>query len=234
MTGHTRALLAEAAGTFMFFFVGAGAIVATNGEDLVAIALAHGLALAVVVSSFGALSGGHFNPAVTFGLAVAGKHPWTRVPTYSVAQILGALVAGFALRYAFEFDPTALARTHIGTPGLGGGVTGLTAIVVEAILTVFLLWVVFGTAVSPLAPRIAGFGIGLIVAADILVGGGITGASMNPARWLGPAVAANFYDNWFVYLAGPLVGAALAGLSYRYVFAPLEDRAPATPLTPRA
>ncbi len=234
MTGHTRALLAEGAGTFMFFFIGAGAIVATNGEDLVAVALAHGLALAVVVSSFGALSGGHFNPAVTFGLAVAGKHPWTRVLTYWVAQILGALVAGFALRYAFEFDPTALARTHIGTPGLGGGVTVPTGLVVEALLTVFLLWAVFGTAVSPLAPRIAGFGIGLTVAADILVGGSITGASMNPARWLGPAVAANFYENWFVYVIGPLVGAALAGLSYRYVFAPPEDRAPATSVAPRA
>src|SRR5207247_7780724 len=96
MTGHSRALLAEGAGAFMFFFIGAGAIVATNGEDLVAVALAHGLALAVVVPSFGALSGGHFNPAVTFGLAVAGKHPWTRVLTYGVAQIRGALAASFA------------------------------------------------------------------------------------------------------------------------------------------
>jgi len=234
MTGHMRALLAEAAGTFMFFFIGAGAIVATNGEDLVAVALAHGLGLAVAVSSFGALSGGHFNPAVTFGLAVAGKHPWPRVATYWIAQIFGALVAGFALRYAFDFDPSALARTHVGTPELAVNVTVLTGIVVEAILTIFLLWAVFGTAVSPLAPRIAGFGIGLVVAADILAGGGITGASMNPARWLGPAVAANFYDNWFVYLIGPLAGAALAGLSYRYVFAPPEDRAPATPLEPAA
>src|SRR2546422_8669156 len=234
MTGHVRSLLAEVAGTFLFFFVGAGAIIATGGDNLVAIALAHGLALAVAVSSFGALSGGHFNPATTFGLAVAGKHPWPRVLTYWVAQILGALVAGFALRYAFEFDPTALARTHIRTPGLGGGVAVLTGLVVEALLTVFLLWAVFGTAVSPLAPRIAGFGIGLTVAADILVSARITGSAMNPARWLGPAVAANFYDNWFVYIIGPLVGAAIAGLSYRYVFAPLEDRAPATPLTPRA
>lgn len=234
MTGHTRALFAEAAGTFMFFFIGAGAIVATNGENLVAVAFAHGLALAVAVSSFGALSGGHFNPAVTLGLAVAGKHPWPRVATYWIAQVVGALVAGFALRYAFEFDPSALARTHIGTPTIAGGVSAVTAIVVEAILTVFLLWAVFGTAISPFAPRIAGFGIGLIVAADVLAGGGITGAAMNPARWLGPAVAAGFYDNWFVYLIGPLLGGALAGLSYRYLFAPPEDRAPATPVAPRA
>ena len=232
MTGHARALLAEAAGTFMFFFIGAGAIVA--GGDLVAVALAHGLALAVAVSSFGALSGGHFNPAVTLGLAVAGKHPWSRVLTYWTAQGVGALAAGFALRYAFDFDPTSLNRTHIGTPALGGGVTDLVGIVVEAILTIFLLWAVFGTAVSPLAPRIAGFSIGLIVASDILAGGPITGAAMNPARWLGPAIAAGFYTNWYVYIIGPLVGGALAGLSYRYVFAPPEDRAPATPLAPRA
>jgi aquaporin Z len=233
MTGHARALLAEAAGTFMFIFIGAGAIVATEGSDLVAIALAHGLGLAVAVSSFGALSGAHFNPAVTFGLAIAGKHPWPRVPTYWIAQAVGGLVAGFALRYVFEFAPSALDRTHIGTPALGGGVTVAIAIVVEAILTVFLLWAVFGTAVSPLAPRIAGFGIGLVVAADILVGGPITGAAMNPARWL-TAVAAGFYDNWYVYFIGPVVGGALAGLSYRYVFAPPEDRAPATPVAPRA
>jgi aquaporin Z len=234
MNGHTRALLAEAAGTFMFFFIGAGAIIATGGGDLVAIALAHGLGLAVAVSTFGALSGGHFNPAVTFAIAVAGKHPWPRVPTYWAAQAIGALVAGYALRYAFDFDPSALSRTHIGTPALAGGVTPAGGIVVEAILTIFLLWAVFGTAVSPLAPRIAGFGIGLIVAADILAGGPITGAAMNPARWLGPAVAAGFYDNWYVYFVGPLVGGALAGLSYRYVFAPAADRAPATPVAPRA
>lgn len=233
MSGHTRALLAEAAGTFLFFFVGAGAILATGGGDLVAIALAHGLALAVAVSAFGALSGGHFNPAVTFGLAIAGKHPWPRVPTYLGAQAIGALFAGFALRYAFDFDPSALSRTHIGTPMLGGGVSDVTGIVVEAILTIFLLWAVFGTAVSPLAPRIGGFGIGLMVAADILAGGPITGAAMNPARWFGPAVAAGFFDDWYVYIVGPLIGAAIAGLSYRYIFAPPDDRAPA-PLAPKA
>ena len=233
MTGHVRALLAEVAGTFLFFFVGAGAIIATGGDNLVAIALAHGLGLSVAVSSFGALSGGHFNPATTFGLAIAGKHPWSRVPTYWVAQGVGALIAGFALRYAFEFDPSALARTHVGTPSLGGGVTVTAAIVVEAILTIFLLWAVFGTAVSPLAPRIGGFGIGLMVAADILGGGAITGAAMNPARWFGTAVPAGFYDNWYVYFIGPLVGAALAALSYRFVFAPPPELAPSRPVSPK-
>src|SRR5919204_1578825 len=217
MNDHTRALFAEACGTFWFFFIGAGAILTDSvisGTGLLPIAFAHGIALAIAVSAFGALSGGHFNPAVTFGLAVAGKHPWPRVPTYWIAQLVGALVAGFALRYAFDFAPTSLDRTHLGTPGLGAGVSDLTAIVVEGLLTVFLLWAVFGTAVSPLAPRIAGFGIGLAVAADILVGGPLTGAAMNPARWLGPAVAASFYEHLYVYWIGPLAGAAVAGVSY--------------------
>src|SRR5205807_8822899 len=97
MTGHVRVLLAEAAGTFLFFFVGAGAIVATGGDNLVAIALAHGLGLSVAVSSFGALSGGHFNPATTFGIAIAGKHPWSRLPTYWIAQSVVTIIVGFAL-----------------------------------------------------------------------------------------------------------------------------------------
>src|SRR5438477_12179200 len=105
MTDHVRVLLAEAAGTFMFFFVGAGAIIATGGDNLIAIALAHGLGLSVAVSAFGWISGGHFNPAGTFGLAVAGKHPWVRVPTHWIAHAVGALLAGLPLRYSFAFAP---------------------------------------------------------------------------------------------------------------------------------
>src|SRR5437867_11345296 len=216
MSGHTRALLAEAAGTFMFFFIGAGPIVtsvATPTADVVPIALAHGLALAVAVSAFGALSGGHFNPAVTFGLAVAGKHPWERVATYWIAPLAGGLVAGFALRYAFDFSPSAADRTHLGTPSLAPGVGQPEAIVIEAVLTLFLLWAVFGTAVSPSAPRIAGFGIGLTVAADILIGGPLTGAAMNPARWFGTAIPARFLDSWYAYWIGPLMRGALGGLT---------------------
>src|SRR5437868_15542845 len=99
MTGHVRVLLAEAAGTFMFFFVGAGAIIATGGDNLVAIALAHGLGLSVAVSAFGWISGGHFNSAVTFALAIAGKHPCARVPAFWIAKAGRARIAVFALRY---------------------------------------------------------------------------------------------------------------------------------------
>lgn len=230
LTDHGRALAAEAAGTFMFFSIGAGSIVAnqmTGGVvGLVGIALAHGLALAVAVSAFGAISGGHFNPAVTFGLYVARKHPRERVLTYWFAQLIGGLVAGVFLLLAFRHSPSAIDATHLGTPGLAAGVDPATAIVVELVLTLFLLWSVFGTAVSPNAPKIAGFGIGLTVAADILIGGPLTGAAMNPARWFGTALPARFLDNWYVYWIGPLIGAGLAGLAYRYLFSSDAEREP--------
>ncbi len=231
LSDHGRALAAEAAGTFLFIVVGAGSIVAdkmtSGGIGIVGIALAHGLALSVAISMFGAISGGHFNPAVTLGVAVAGRHPRERIVTYWAAQAVGALLAGAFLRYAFDLVPAAVDATHLGTPVLAEGLPVLTGIVVELVLTVFLVWAVFGTAVSPNAPRIAGFGIGLTVAADILIGGPLTGASMNPARWLGPAVAAGYFDNWYVYIVGPLVGGAIAGLTYRLIFASAEERASA-------
>lgn len=218
-----RAHLAEVAGTFMFFTIGAGAIITDangGGGGLISVALAHGLVLAIAVSAFGAVSGGHFNPAVTLGVAVAGKHPWSKVPTYWLAQAIGALGAGFLLSYVFGSVAKAAAdKTRLGTPGLAAGVDPVVAIVLEAVLTLFLLWAVLGTAVSPKAPKIAGFAIGLTVMVDILVGGPITGAAMNPARWFGPAVAAGYFTNWYVFIIGPLIGGALGGFSYKYLFA---------------
>ena len=223
MTQHTRALLAEACGTFWFFFIGAGAIITAAISDgtLLNVALANGITLAIAVSAFGGISGGHFNPAVTFALAIAGRHPWARVPTYWAAQLLGGLLAGFALRSVFDYAIAAIDKTHLGTPALTT-ITPAVGIAVEAILTIFLVWAVYGTAVSPLAPRIAGFGIGLTVMTDILLGGPLTGAAMNPARWFATAVPAGFYDNWYVYWIGPLLGAAIGGLSIRFLFTPSD------------
>lgn len=231
MTQHARALLAEACGTFWFIFIGAGAILtttATSSGGLLEVALATGIALAIAVSAFGGVSGGQFNPAVTFGLAIAGRHPWARVPTYWAAQLVGGLAAGFALRYVFDFAIAAVDRTHLGTPALAGTITPTVGIVLETLLTVFLMWAVYGTAVSALAPRIAGFGIGLTIMTDMLLGGPLTGAAMNPARWFATAVPASFFDNWYVYWIGPLLGAAIAALSIRYLFAPPDLETPTT------
>jgi len=229
VTEHTRALLAEIAGTFMFVVIGAGAIIASvaagsPANGLLAIALAHGLALAIAVSVFGAISGGHFNPAVTLALAIARKHPWNRVLTYWAAQLIGTILAGLVLRLFFEPYYAAETATHLGTPTVAPTVGAGLAILIEAVLTMFLVWTVFGTAVSPDAPKIAGFGIGLIVTADILVGGPLTGAAMNPARHFGTAVVSGYLDNWYVYWIGPFIGAALAALSYRYIFASEGER----------
>lgn len=232
MNDHTRALLAEACGTFWFVFIAAGGILADNvvgGTGLVPAALAYGGALAIAMSAFGAMSGGHFNPALTLGLAIGGKHPWRRVPTYGIAQLVGGAIAGFALRYVFDSMIAAVDRTHLGTPALGSAVAPTTGIVVEAILTLFLVWAMYGTLGSPLAPRIGGLGVGLAAVTDVLVGGPLTGAAMNPARWFATAVPASFYDNWYVYWIGPLLGALIGGLTVRVVSGPArsaeEDRA---------
>ena len=230
----TSVLVAEAIGTFLFFFVGMGAVVmgshsGDGGGGLVGVALAHGLALAVLVSALGPISGGHFNPAVTLGVWITGRIDATRAGLYVAAQLAGGLAAGLALRMVFpesSWEPVAL-----GTPAIGAGISVLGAIVIEAILTILLLLAVFGTAIDRRAPKIGGLAIGLAVAADILMGGPLTGAAMNPARWFGPAVASGTFTDWYVWWIGPLLGAAVAGIIYRYW---LEERGEpeVTPATP--
>ena len=220
MRGWAPALVAEAVGTFLFFFIGAGSILVVTGSDpaatLLIVALAHGVALAVMVSALGAVSGGHFNPAVTLGLWVAGKIDTARGAAYWVAQLVGAAAAGFALAYLFSDVTPAV-------PALGDGVDMVQGIALEAILTAVLLLAVFGTAVDPRGPKLGGLAIGLAVAADILFGGPLTGAAMNPARWFGPALAAGDFTNWWVWWIGPFIGAIVAALLYRYLFAPVEE-----------
>lgn len=227
------ALVAEAVGTFLFFFVGAGSVALTaaegGGPGLVGVALAHGLALAVMVSTFGAISGGHFNPAVTVAVRLAGRIEWSHAVLYVLAQLAGAVAAGLALRFVLPeplWSPTA-----IGTPALGQGVSVGAGIAIEAILTVVLVLTVFGTAIDRRAPKLGGIAIGLAVAGDILMGGPLTGAAMNPARWFGPAVASGTYADWYVWWIGPLIGAIVAAVLYRYVFEG-EAEPDVTPATP--
>ena len=205
-------LLAEFIGTFALLFIGIGATYST-GEEILTVALAHGLAIAMMASTFGYISGGYFNPAVTFGSWLGGKLSFVTALLYLIVQLAGAIAASFICVHIFE------AQGVIDTtPQIVEGLTIPQALLIEGILTFFLMLVIFGTALDERAPKLGGLMIGLTVSADILFGGPLTGGAMNPARVFGPAVAANFWLNHWVYWVGPLAGAAVAGLVYRLFF----------------
>ena len=214
-----RPLLAEFIGTFALIFVGIGAI-KTAGHDVLGIALAHGLTIGAFVSATMHISGGQLNPAVTFGLLCGGHIGFLNAIRYWIAQCLGGICAALICLGLFGRDVVVN-----GTPQLATGLTPGQGILVEGILTFFLVFVVHGTAVDERGPRrIAGLAIGATITLDILFGGPLTGAAMNPARVFGPAVAAGFWKAHYVYWLGPLLGGALGGLVYRG----LIERKPAT------
>lgn len=225
-----KACVAEFVGAFGLVFVGAGAVVlAANGTlDLVGVALAHGLVLAIMVSISGHTSGGLFNPAATVALWVTGKLASARTVAYIVTQLAAAVVAALLLRYVVN-DTNLFDAAAAGAPQVAAGVDSGRAIIIEAVTTFFLVWAIFGTAVDDRGPfgKTAGLTIGLVIAFDILAFGPYTGAAMNPARWFGPALVGGLWELWYVYLVGPLAGAVLAGLGYWAVF--LRDREPSTP-----
>ena len=216
---YVKPLIAELIGTFAFVFIGAGSIITntlTHGAiGTLGIALAHGLALSITITIFAATSGGHLNPAVTIGMVVTRRIAPLLGLLYIVAQLVGATLAGLLLQAVFP--QVAWQAAQLGTPMLAPGVSFGLGVLVEVVLTFFLLLAVFGTAVDSRAPKIGGFGIGLTVAFDILVGGALTGASMNPARTFGPALAGGFWQNDLVYWIGPIIGAVIAALIYEYV-----------------
>ena len=219
-----KSFVAEFVGTFTLVFVGVGAIaMAGDGSaGLLAVALAHGLALVVMISAVAAVSGGHLNPAVSFGLWLAGKLPLGGLIGYVIAQVLGALAATAMILAAL---PEQVRAVSLGTPALAPGVGVGSAIVLEAVLTFFLVFTVYGTAVDRRAPRVGGLFIGLSVTMGILVAGPATGAALNPARHLGPALVAGgeFLAQAWLYWVGPLLGGALAALLYSRV---LEEPEP--------
>lgn len=213
-----RLAMAELLGTFALCFIGAGAICTnqwTGGAvGLLGVAVAHGTVLAVMISALGHISGGHFNPAVTLGLLTAKKVDGRKAFIYVGAQLVGAVLAGYLLIYLFPAD--IWKPVQLGAPGLAEGISPFQGIIIEAVLTFFLVLAVFGTAVDPQGSwnAIAGFGIGTVLIFDILMGGPLTGAAMNPARAFGPALASGFMDNHLVYWVGPIAGGVLAGWTY--------------------
>ncbi|MFA5060117.1 MAG: MIP/aquaporin family protein [Candidatus Omnitrophota bacterium] len=212
-----RALVAEFIGTFALIFVGVGAIAADaltgNRSGLVGIALAHGLTIAVMVSATAAISGGHLNPAVTIGLFSAQKIDLQNTIGYVIAQCLGAIAAASLLKLVIP--GYVLSGINMGTPGLGADITPTMGLIMEIVLTFFLIFAVYGTAVDKRAPKVGGLFIGLTVTLDILIGGPITGAAMNPARHLGPALLGGGLNNLWIYWVGPIVGGILAALVYK-------------------
>jgi aquaporin TIP len=220
-----KAYIAEFIGTFALIFVGVGAIAAdhiTGGASgLVGIALAHGLTIAVMVTATGHISGGHLNPAVTIGALVAKKIDSGKAIGYIIAQCLGGIVAAFLIKQVVPVDVLMAPQVNMGTPALGPNITLTQGLITEIVLTFFLMFVVYGTAIDARAPKVGGLFIGLVIVLDILIGAPISGAAMNPARHLGPALLGGGMQNLWLYWVGPIVGGALAGKVYHDV---LEER----------
>jgi len=223
-----RAVLAEFIATLLFVFIGAGAVAvivgvleASPGGDsagaLVGIALAHGLAIAVLVAATARISGGHINPAVTFAAVITGRMKLGPGIFYVAAQLLGAVVAALILDAVLvEAVAGDLGAHRLNDTALSGTGAGL---IVEIILTFILVFTVFAVAMDPRGPaNLAPIAIGFAVLIDHFVGVPLTGASMNPARSFGPALVANVWDDHWVYWVGPLVGGGLAGLIYHFVY----------------
>jgi MIP family channel proteins len=224
-----KQLLAEAIGTFFLCFAGIGAIVAmappiNSGGGLVGVALAHGIALSVAVSIFAGISGAHFNPAVTIGSLSTGRIAAPLAALYIAAQLAGATVAAAACNFIFPAEAVTTANLGIPLPG-GEWVTLPILLVTEFILTFLLMTAIFGTAVDEraVAMKLGGFGIGLTVTFDILCGGPVTGASMNPARSFGPALVQGYFDWHWCYWAAPIAGAVAAALVFHHVLLEKES-----------
>ena len=209
---------AEFLGTFALCFVGQGAIVVQHilgHGDLLTIAIAHGVVLGTMISALGSVSGGHFNPAVTFGFVVTGRQSMTSAITYWISQLLGAAIASVALRAAVPGE--AGDAVHYGVPAIAAGIGVSQAFILEFVLTFFLVTSVWGTTVDERAPRVGGFGVGLTLMVGILVAGPLTGGAMNPARAFGAAlVSGNWSGHWLYWLA-PMLGGAAAARVYKSV-----------------
>ena len=204
---NTKSLVSEFIGTFALIFIGAGAL-AIGSANLLGVALAHGLVIVVFIYAYGHLSGTHINPAVTLGLLIAGEIEFVAAIGYWIVQFLGGIL-GAVLLNALLPDPGDL-----GVTILTEGVTPVQGLVIEIVLTFFLVNTIFNTAVSRKAGNFAGLAIGLTLVLAILMGGPLTRASLNPARTLGPAIVSGNYADLWLYFVGPCVGAILAALLY--------------------
>lgn len=225
MYNTPQKLSAEFLGTFALVFFGAGSICAeqmlhgTGGGGLLGIALAHGLAIGLMICALGHVSGGHFNPAVTMAFWVTKRLNTMEVVGYWIAQLVGGIAAAFFLKAILPRDEAWLPVLG-GTPDLARDFTRLPAMTLEAAVTFFLVFVIFAVAVdeNSSARPYAGMCIGLTITMGILMAGPFTGAALNPARAFGPALASSHWANQGVYWVGPLAGGFVAGLLHDALF----------------
>ncbi|MBI2724483.1 MAG: MIP family channel protein [Chloroflexi bacterium] len=238
LAAWVRPLIAEFIGPFALVLIGAGAIMTAasqgfnNGGTLVAVALAHGLAIGLMVAAAGHISGGHYNPAVTVALWLGGKIGAMKSVAYIVAQLAGAVAAALVLRAVF---PDAIRdATNLGVPAVNYAtdsdliiVGRANAFILEAIMTFFLVYVICGVAVDARGPHaIASLAIGLTITMDIFIGGPLTGAAMNPARHFGPALVQGEWKDTWLYWAAPILGGAAASIVQNYIMIPREAAEP--------
>lgn len=232
MNGLTRGLIAEFLGTFTLCFIGIGSVVVAPNFGIVAPALGHGLVLVGLVFAYGHISGAHFNPAVTVGLLVGGNIEPIKAALYIIVQFIGGIVAAFLIVGVLGGAEAEGVVAFLGDPsGFNyGQTTGFLtepnvwgAAIIEAILIFFLLSAIYQSAVYGKAGDLAAIPIGLTLAACIFATGGMTGASVNPARTLGPALVAGDLSYIVPYLVGLFGGGVVAGLVHTYVLAPTEQ-----------
>ena len=214
------AFVAETIGTFLlvFFICGFISVGSAGGFDLAGLALAHTFVLAVAIYALGGTSGAHFNPAVTFSLWSIKKISTPNAIAYVICQCIGAILAALVVLLLFKDvgDGVNYGATAINGDILQNGSVWL-GLIAEALGTFMLMWAIMGLAVNPRGEAaLAGLGIGAALGVAVMIFGPATGAGLNPARWLGPAVASGRFDDFWIYIVGPLVGALAAALSYRF------------------
>ncbi len=231
-TENYKKYLSELLGTFALVFVGSGCVCAdyylvksgSQGFGLLGIAIAFGFVVVAVAYSLGYISGAHINPAVTVSMVATKRMKAGVGVMYIFSQVAGATLAGYLLKMLF---PEALASVFLGTCVLGSSVSVSQAIVMEAVITFLLVFVVFATVIDKRAtPALAGLAIGFVVLFGVMVGGAISGGSMNPARVFGPAMASGHFANHYVWWIGPIIGGLFAGFSYDLLFSEKKQQLP--------
>ena len=213
---YLRRGVLEFVGVFALIFIAAGG--AAYARSPIDLAFANGLVIAVMVSAAGPISGGHINPAVTLGFLVTKRIEPLLAVVYWVAQFGGAVLAALLLKWVIPNG--AESASNLGVPALGSGIGSGQAVVIEAVLTFFLVWVVFATAVDPRGTfkQVAGLAIGFVIAFDVLMSYGLTGGAMNPARAFGPQLAGNHWAHGWVWYVGPFAGAVIAASLYELLY----------------